>query len=121
MNGDKAIEVLRESIRTHEDWRNYFERNPEKQTLSEYKNLGGFDEQKERIKEYQQSILEIQQLQAKIEKMEKRLRWLNALEAAGVEYWEGFENAKEIFKTVEKAFHPQKNKRKLSEFMEGGG
>jgi len=36
----KAIEIIQKSIKTHKDWAEFFEANPEQESLVCYKNIG---------------------------------------------------------------------------------
>ena len=59
----KAIEIIKESIKTHIDWAEYFEENHAMENHPEYKKLGNALFHRECIKRYTEAIVEIKQLQ----------------------------------------------------------
>jgi len=58
----KAIEIIQKSIKTHKDWAEFFEANPEQESLVCYKNIGDAKFHRQCIKEYEKAIDEINQL-----------------------------------------------------------
>ncbi len=59
----KAIEIIRESIVTHTEWAEYFEKNHAMENDPEYKKLGNALFHRKCIKRYNEAIAEIEQLQ----------------------------------------------------------
>jgi hypothetical protein len=62
----KAIKIIRESIVTHLDWAEYFEKYPNREKQTEYKNIGDAVFHRQCIKNYTEAIDEIADLTAKL-------------------------------------------------------
>lgn len=66
----KAIEIIKESKQTHQDWLDYFKKNPNTQKMvKKYKYVGNINHHKRCIRKYNKVITEIEQLQAKNKKL----------------------------------------------------
>lgn len=66
----KAIEIFKASIVTHEEWMDYFVKYPDAENKEQYKCLGNASFHRDCIKRYNEGILDIEQLQAKVKKLE---------------------------------------------------
>lgn len=77
-----AIDIIRKSIKTHEDWAIYFETSPLEAELPEHKNIGPSTFHRGVIKEYEEAIAEIEQLQARLTIANKQILEYEQTEAA---------------------------------------
>ena len=59
-----VIKLLKSSLKTHIEWAEYFEQNPESEQLPEYRRLGDAKFHRVCEKNYKKAITEIVQLQA---------------------------------------------------------
>ncbi len=59
-----VIEIIEKSKEIHQDWLAYFKKHPEAQSLKEHKNIGDIEYHKTCIREYDQAIADIRQIQA---------------------------------------------------------
>lgn len=71
----KAIEIIKESIESHQRWIDYFKRHPEKEFMEKYKSVGDVLFHKERIREYKEAIIAIEQLQIEIKQLKRNLHF----------------------------------------------
>ena len=85
----RAIEIIKNSKITHEEWRDYFRKNPGVQLKEEYKHLGDAEFQAKCVRDYEEAIKEIEQLQAELAKAKKQ-----------------FEKMKEIYNEIFENFIP---------------
>lgn len=61
----RAIEIIEKSKQTHQDWLDYFEKNPNPQKMvKKYKYVGNIRHHRKCIKEYNKVIANIEQLQS---------------------------------------------------------
>ena len=72
----EAIEIIRKSIAIHEDWAAYFEKHPEMEKLEKHKKLGDAAWHRARIKDYNQAIADIQQLQDEDKQIKAELLYI---------------------------------------------
>ena len=73
-----AIEIIQNSIRTHKNWAEYFEKCPEKESLPEYHKLGGAKFHRKYIQDYEKAITQIQQLSSEFLTKAEQIKALTA-------------------------------------------
>jgi hypothetical protein len=67
---DTAIEVMEQSLKTHEDWLEYYEKHPLAESLPENKNAGNAVHQRMCITNYKKAIAEIKADKQRIAELE---------------------------------------------------
>ena len=72
----RAIEIIKEIKQTHQEWMDYFEKNPDLQSLKEYKHVGDINHHRKCIEEYNVVIAEIEQLQEENRRQAERIKEL---------------------------------------------
>ena len=73
----KAIEIIKESKKMHEDWLAYFLKHPDEEKIEEYKHLGDRFFHEKCISNYEKVIKKIEQLEAQnkqLSQANKKLR-----------------------------------------------
>ena len=74
----KAIEIIKASQKTHEEWLAFFMKYPNEEKAEEYKHLGDRFFHEKCIGDYDKAIKEIQQLQAERDEQAKKIVELEA-------------------------------------------
>lgn len=69
----RAIEIIENSKKTHEDWLAFFLRCPDEETKEEYKHLGDRFHHEKCISDYEKAIKGIEQLQADLDAANKKI------------------------------------------------
>jgi len=79
------VDMLESRIRTHLDWAGFLESTPGAELLPEYKHIGNSTHHRQCVKEYENFIEQVQQLQAKIEQLEAELDPIREWYGSGTE------------------------------------
>jgi len=75
-----AIEIIEESIKTHEDWFCYFSSFPEQEKADEYTHIGDRLFHEKCISDYKKAIKQIEKIKSELAlfKKEARKQWIRA-------------------------------------------
>ena len=79
MDGLTAIEIIESSKKTHENWLDYFVKNPQALAWKEHENVGDIEHHRKCIKDYEQVIKEFKQLEAQLNELTDQLKDVTAV------------------------------------------
>lgn len=77
----RAIEIIKKARETHENWLAYLEKHLDSQSLKEFEHVGGVNHHRKYIKEYNEVIADIEQLQDENRHQAERIEELEKVKA----------------------------------------